>query len=394
MHQDTSHLLNPASIPLTLYIHIPWCVKKCPYCDFNSHVLPSSAPFGDYVTALLSDARSQQGLTGGRVIQSIFIGGGTPSLLPVGCYQTLLTGLRDIFDFSRDIEITLEANPGTLEHVPFDEYLALGINRLSVGVQSFNDVALATLGRIHRQHEAFDAIYRAKQAGFCRVNADLMHGLPKQTADLAVYDIEMALSAGATHLSWYQLTIEPNTAFYRSPPDLPCDDVLAQIEQAGQDRLLKAGFTNYEVSAWVGSDDGVCRHNLNYWQFGDYLAIGAGGHGKITLRGHDGYADGVYRYAKSRLPKDYLTYDNAPKMVGFERVAEEHLPFEFMMNALRLANGASVRMFEERTGLLISTIDNELLPLQHQGLMVFDPDVLAPTPMGFNHVNHLVRAFL
>ncbi len=393
-HQEMAHLLDVANIPLSLYIHIPWCVKKCPYCDFNSHALPSSAPFDDYVHALILDARSQKRLADGRKIQSVFIGGGTPSLLPIPHYRTLLLGLREIFDFTHDIEITLEANPGTLEHAPFDEYLALGINRLSVGVQSFDDRALEVLGRIHRQHEAANAICQAKQAGFTRINADLMHGLPNQTANLALRDIEMALSAGVTHLSWYQLTIEPNTAFYRSPPDLPSEDVLEEIEQAGRDRLLEEGFGHYEVSAWVGRDDTVCRHNVNYWQFGDYLAIGAGAHGKVTLRGQEGCPDGVYRYTKSRLPKDYLSYDVAPKMVGFERVAEEHLPFEFMMNALRLANGVSVRTFEERTGLLISTIDNELLPLQHQGLMVFDPKILAPTPMGFRYVNHLVRAFL
>lgn len=391
---EHSLILDPTNIPLSLYIHIPWCVKKCPYCDFNSHALPSTAPFIDYVNALLADARSQISLMGGRKIQSIFIGGGTPSLLPIEHYRTLFLRLREIVPFADDIEITLEANPGTLEHAPFADYLTLGINRLSVGVQSFDDESLMTLGRIHRHDEALNAIKNAKQSGFIRINVDLMYGLPNQTATLAVRDIDMALSAGATHLSWYQLTIEPNTAFYRAPPDLPNDDELERIENAGRERLIQAGFSNYEVSAWVGRDDEPCRHNINYWQFGDYLAIGAGGHGKVTLRGHASHPDGIYRYVKSRLPKDYLSYDNAPKMIGFKRVADEHLPFEFMMNALRLADGTSTHTFEERTGLLISTIDNELLPLQHQGLMVFHPDIIAPTKMGFKYVNHLVRAFL
>lgn len=387
-------VLDPKNIPLSLYIHIPWCVKKCDYCDFNSHTLPTHAPFSDYVEALLADAKSQADFVQGRVIQSIFIGGGTPSLLPVHEYQVLFAGLREIFEFACDIEITLEANPGTLEHAPFDEYLSLGINRLSLGVQSFDNQALSRLGRVHGKDEAVNAIKNAKSAGFLRINADLMHGLPMQTHQLALCDIEMALSLGVSHISWYQLTIEPNTAFYRSPPDLPSEDELEKIEHVGRERLMQAGFTNYEVSAWVGTDDKPCRHNMNYWQFGDYLAVGAGGHGKITLRHHDEHADGVYRYAKSRLPKDYLSYDKTPKMVQFHRIAEEDLPFEFMMNALRLADGVSTTTFEERTGLLISTIDNELLPLQHQGFMVFRPDILAPTKMGFRYVNHLVRAFL
>ncbi|MDO4450363.1 MAG: radical SAM family heme chaperone HemW [Moraxella sp.] len=387
-------VLDPKNIPLSLYVHIPWCVKKCDYCDFNSHTLPTHVPFAEYVKALLADAKSQVGFVQGRAIQSIFIGGGTPSLLPVHEYRVLFAGLRDIFEFVSDIEITIEANPGTLEHAPFDEYLSLGINRLSLGVQSFDNQALSRLGRVHGTDEAMNAICHAKSAGFERINVDLMHGLPMQTHQMARRDIETALSLGASHISWYQLTIEPNTAFYRSPPDLPSEDELEKIEHVGRECLIQAGFTNYEVSAWVGADDKPCRHNMNYWQFGDYLAIGAGGHGKITLLNHDEHADGVYRYAKSRLPKDYLSYDKTPKMVQFHRIAEEDLPFEFMMNALRLADGVSTTTFEERTGLLVSTIDNELLPLQHQGFMVFRPDILAPTKMGFRYVNHLVRAFL
>lgn len=396
-----AHLLtlNPQLIPLSLYIHVPWCVKKCPYCDFNSHGLKkdemlSQTLFASYVDSLLADAKSQLAFVQNRRIHSIFIGGGTPSLLPVHEYQRLFSGLRQLFEFAKDIEITLEVNPGTIEHAPFVEYLELGINRLSIGVQSFDETALQVLGRIHTQTDAINAITNAKKAGFKRINVDLMYGLPNQTSQLALNDIKTALSLGATHISWYQLTIEPNTAFYRTPPLLPDEESLALIEDLGGACLVQAGFYQYEVSAWVSKNDKPCQHNLNYWQFGDYLAIGAGAHGKITLGQHSDFAEGIYRFYKSRLPKDYLNHDIAPKMVGFERVAEDQLPFEFMMNALRLRDGVSVQTFEERTGLLVSTIDSELLPLQHQGFMVFNPNVLAPTKLGFRYVNHLVSAFL
>lgn len=390
--------LDPSNIPLSLYVHIPWCVKKCPYCDFNSHTLTKddilTAPFDDYVDALIADIDSQLEFVAGRTIGSIFIGGGTPSILPVAHYQRLFDALKTKLIFDTQIEITLEANPGTLEHAPFGEYLALGINRLSIGVQSFCDDALHDLGRTHKKQEAINAIIQAKQASFKRINVDLMYGLPKQTTGLAIQDIQTALELGVSHLSWYQLTIEPNTAFYRNTPTLPSDDSLEQIETAGRQLLEQAGFVNYEVSAWVGADDTPCKHNLNYWQFGDYLAIGAGAHGKVTLLNHPNFANGVYRFYKSRLPKDYLNYDKHPKMVKLEKIQEADLPFEFMMNALRLAKGTDITTFEQRTGLLVSTIDNELLPLQHQGFMVFDPNILAPTKMGFRYVNHLVRAFL
>lgn len=396
---DHNLTLDPALIPLALYIHVPWCVKKCPYCDFNSHAIKTDddladKTFDDYVKALLADASSQLEFVQRRAISSVFIGGGTPSLLPVLHYKKLFDGLKELFDFSDDCEITLEVNPATIEHAPFADYLALGINRVSIGVQSFDDKTLSVLGRVHGADEAKNAIKNAKRAGFERINVDLMYGLPDQTPDLAMFDIQTALACGATHLSWYQLTLEPNTAFYRNPPNLPDEDTLEAIETAGRATLVQAGFNNYEVSAWVGKDDKPCRHNVNYWQFGDYLAIGAGAHGKVTLLGNTRFADGVYRFYKSRMPKDYLSYELYPKMVNFERIKDENLPFEFMMNALRLADGVSVDMFEKRTGLLISTIDNEMLPLQHQGFMVFRPDVIAPTKMGFRYVNHLVSQFL
>lgn len=400
-----AHFLDTRQIGLGLYIHIPWCIKKCPYCDFNSHTLPDNTPFADYVTALIQDAKAQAPLVRGRVIDSIFIGGGTPSLLPIWAYEQLFAELKQLLPISSTCEITLEANPATLEHAPFVEYLNVGINRLSLGVQTFDETALRALGRIHTKDHAISAITNAKNAGFKRINVDIMHGLPKQTPSLAQADLEYAHTLGATHLSWYQLTIEPNTAFYRSPPDLPDETTMEAIETAGRAYLLGAGYHNYEVSAWVGANDSPCRHNVNYWKFGDYLAIGAGAHGKITLpnderlvilglKPSDCPKMGVYRFAKSRSPKDYLTYESYPKFVQVANIAQADLVGEFMMNALRLADGVSVREFECATGIEVSAIDNELIPLQHQGLMVAGLDRLAPTPLGFCYVNHLVQAFL
>lgn len=428
MHEvPTEHLLDIAQIGLSLYIHIPWCIKKCPYCDFNSHTLPLKSSlqsfdhqddsqeilpsdtklFERYTDALICDAKAQSHFVQGRTIDTIFIGGGTPSLLPIACYERLFEALYDCLPIAKTAEITLEANPATLEHAPFSEYLRLGINRLSIGVQSFDETALEVLGRIHSKEQAIDAIQQAHQAGFERINVDLMYGLPNQTAQMACADIETALQAGATHLSWYQLTIEPNTAFYRNPPDLPNEHTLTQIEEQGSQLLHQHGFANYEVSAWVGKADTPCRHNLNYWQFGDYLAIGAGAHGKVSVSAQTLNESAypllnikhlprktIYRFAKSRLPKDYLNFVDYPKFVQIREIAENERSSEFMMNALRLKEGVSVHQFETATGVLVSAIDNELFPLQHQGLMVFDLETIAPTALGFRYVNYLVQAFL
>ena len=421
---ETSALIVK-DIPLALYIHIPWCVKKCPYCDFNSHELPMDSQlsmYDEYVDTLLLDAASQQALTQGREISSIFIGGGTPSLLPIAQYQRLFNGLREIFQFAGDIEVTMEANPGTLEHAPFAQYLDVGINRLSIGVQSFAAGQLTTLGRIHDPAQALSAIKAARRAGFERVNVDLMHGLPQQTMSEALNDIQMAHDAGATHISWYQLTIEPNTVFYRSQPILPDEDSLADIEQAGQTLLEHLGYDNYEVSAWAGSSDKPCRHNVNYWQFGDYLAIGAGAHGKVTI--DDKYVNqtlmvdkvsdevlkkvstetGSYRFSKSRMPKDYITFDNdsmnnikkegAPKMVGWQAIARDELVSEFMLNALRLHKGVTWSLFEARTGLSYDNIALEVSQLIKQGLLVDDNEHLQPTALGRRYLNQILRVFL
>lgn len=410
--------INVMNIPLALYIHIPWCVKKCPYCDFNSHELGRGSHlslYDEYVDALLLDAYLQQPLTQMRKISSIFIGGGTPSLLPIAQYQRLFTGLRACFDFAEDIEITMEANPGTLEHAPFSEYLDVGINRLSIGVQSFAADKLKTLGRIHDPKQASSAIHAARAAGFERVNVDLMHGLPQQTMREALYDIQTAHDAGATHLSWYQLTIEPNTVFYRSQPILPDEDSLADIELAGQALLQRLGYDNYEVSAWAGASDKPCRHNVNYWQFGDYLAIGAGAHGKVTVnkntahnidvRDDDFFAKtDIYRFSKSRLPKDYMAYQEpveqqkisqkAPKMVGWQAIAPDELVSEFMLNALRLHKGVTWELFEARTQVSYSSIAVQVDKLIAQGLLIDDSEHLQPTVLGQRYLNQILREFL
>ena len=378
--------------------------------------------YDEYVDTLLLDAASQQTLPQGREISSIFIGGGTPSLLPIAQYQRLFNGLREIFQFAGDIEVTMEANPGTLEHAPFAQYLDVGINRLSIGVQSFAAGQLTTLGRIHDPAQALSAIKAARRAGFERVNVDLMHGLPQQTMSEALNDIQMAHEAGATHISWYQLTIEPNTVFYRNQPILPDEDSLADIEQAGQTLLEHLGYDNYEVSAWAGASDKPCRHNVNYWQFGDYLAIGAGAHGKVTIDDRYGNqtltADkvsdevlkkvstetGIYRFSKSRMPKDYMTFDidtmnnikkeGAPKMVGWQAIACDELVSEFMLNALRLHEGVTWSLFEARTGLSYDNIALEVSQLIKQGLLVDDNEHLQPTALGRRYLNQILRVFL
>lgn len=382
-------LLQPADIPLALYIHMPWCVKKCPYCDFNSHAVPNGALSADleqvYLQALVADAGQQVELAQGRSISSVFIGGGTPSLISSAGYHWLFKQLRQLFVFEPDCEITLEANPGTVEHAPFAEYLEAGINRLSLGVQTFNTEHLSRLGRIHSANDAMQAIQRAREAGFNRLNVDLMHGLPQQTLQQATNDLQTAINAGATHISWYQLTIEPNTVFFRTQPELPEDDTLADIQEAGEVILNAHGYRQYEVSAWAREQP--CRHNLNYWQFGDYLAIGAGAHGKITQ------SDGVYRYQKTRLPKDYLAQQPAA-MVNWQAIEAADLPFEFMMNTLRLREGVNSGLYQQRTGQALSDIALQLAQLRAQGLLEDDATVLRCTKQGYLYLNNVLSQFV
>ena len=387
-------------MPLALYIHMPWCVKKCPYCDFNSHAVPegtfsvegtlSLSLEQEYLAALVADAAQQVAWAADRPLVSVFIGGGTPSLISAQGYQWLFAELRQLFRFAPDCEITLEANPGTLEHAPFAEYLATGINRLSLGVQTFDDMLLKTLGRVHDAGEARLAIQRARTDGFARLNVDLMHGLPRQTVAQALLDLQSAIDCGATHISWYQLTIEPNTVFFRTQPVLPDEDRLADIQAAGEALLRQHGFVQYEVSAWAL--ERPSQHNLNYWQFGDYLAIGAGAHGKVTQLQAPSNELAVYRFQKSRLPKDYLAQVPAPAL-QYERVAAEDLPFEFMMNALRLVDGVPIGYFAARTGLALDVVRGIVVELQAEQLLQNNAEYLRCTPRGFNYLNEVLARF-
>ncbi|WP_374571204.1 radical SAM family heme chaperone HemW [Acinetobacter sp.] len=381
--------LNPALVPLSLYIHMPWCVRKCPYCDFNSHAVPDGKLSLDlereYLQALVEDFKTQIDFAQGRAIHSVFIGGGTPSLISAQGYQWLFAQLKALIPFEAGCEITLEANPGTVEHDPFAGYLEAGINRLSIGVQSFNTEHLKKLGRIHSNADAVSAIQLAKEAGFERINVDLMHGLPEQTLEQALLDLRLAVESGATHVSWYQLTIEPNTVFFRTQPVLPLDDVLEDIQEQGEAYLKASGFVNYEVSAW--RKERPSAHNLNYWQFGDYLAIGAGAHGKITR------LDGVYRFQKTRLPKDYLAKVPAEHL-QLKRIDHAELPFEFMMNALRLNEGTDAKLYAERTGLSLDSLDELLTSLRARKLMAADHSRLACTEQGHVFLNSVLEEFL
>lgn len=381
--------LNPAAVPLSLYIHMPWCVRKCPYCDFNSHAVPdgqlSLELEQEYLRALVEDFKTQVDFAQGRQIHSVFIGGGTPSLISAPGYQWLFDQLKAVIPFAEGCEITLEANPGTVEHDPFAGYLQAGINRLSIGVQSFNTEHLKRLGRIHSNEDAISAIGLAREAGFQRINVDLMHGLPEQTLEQALHDLKLAVEQGATHISWYQLTIEPNTVFFRTQPILPVDEVLEDIQEQGELYLKAQGFINYEVSAW--RKELPSAHNLNYWQFGDYLAIGAGAHGKVTQ------PDGVYRFQKTRLPKDYLAKVPAEHL-QFKRIEDADMPFEFMMNALRLNQGVEAKLYAERTGLSLDTLQELLSSLRDRKLMVDDQDRLSCTEQGHIFLNSVLEEFL
>ena len=368
---------------------MPWCVRKCPYCDFNSHAVPDGQLSMDleqqYLTALVADFETQVEMAQGRLIHSVFIGGGTPSLISAQGYQWLFDQLKARLSFSDDCEITLEANPGTVEHDSFADYLSVGINRLSIGVQSFDTEHLQRLGRIHSAHNAMDAIQQARQAGFERVNVDLMHGLPSQTVEQALTDLKLAVEHGATHISWYQLTIEPNTVFFRTQPALPQDEILEQIQELGEAYLIANGFINYEVSAW--RKEKPSAHNLNYWLFGDYLAIGAGAHGKVTR------PDGVYRFQKTRLPKDYLAKVPAEHL-QMKRIEADELPFEFMMNALRLNEGVAAELYQQRTGLDLNHLQTPLSKLRQKKLLLDDTSKIACTEQGHIFLNSVLESFL
>ncbi len=374
--------------PLSLYIHIPWCVRKCPYCDFNSHAQKEDLPEDEYINALIRDLTEQLPLVWGRRLQSIFIGGGTPSLFSAQSMDRLLSQLRALIPFEFDIEITLEANPGTAEANKFKGFREAGINRLSIGVQSFNDNQLKQLGRIHSAQEAFNAIAMAQQAGFEKINIDLMHGLPQQNVTDAQTDLVKAINTGVSHLSWYQLTLEPNTLFYQRPPKLPEDEILIDIQDMGDDVLQQAGFSQYEVSAFAKSSKVQSRHNLNYWMFGDYLAIGAGAHGKLTLPADNK----IIRFSKYRSPKDYL--DTTKPFEQTRRdIAYNELPLEFMMNALRLVDGIPENYFFERTGLALQVIEPQIKVAEERELIDRSKGWLKATPLGHRFLNDLLDYF-
>lgn len=377
--------------PLSLYIHTPWCVRKCPYCDFNSHEPEhSKLPEKAYLGALLNDLDGDLTLAAGRTIETIFIGGGTPSLLSPAFYRELFHAIRQRLPFADDIEITLEANPGTTEQGRFMGYREAGINRLSLGVQSFHAAQLEALGRIHSGHEAISAVKQARTAGFDNINIDLMHGLPQQTPAQAMEDIEQALALSPEHLSWYQLTLEPNTTFFSHPPVLPEEEALWDIQEAGHQRLEQAGLQRYEISAYAMPHQ-QSRHNLNYWQFGDYLGIGAGAHGKLTTIEQDGQWQ-IERRWKTRQPDAYLRRANDPRgfIAGKQRIDPDELPLEFAMNALRLTQGVTIRKWVSHTGMPPDKLLKRLHSAHKKGLLMEMPEKLRASPKGLLFLNELL----
>ncbi|MBV8656476.1 MAG: oxygen-independent coproporphyrinogen III oxidase-like protein [Burkholderiales bacterium] len=373
--------------PLSLYIHFPWCVRKCPYCDFNSHEAKGGFDEAGYIAALLTDLEHALPLIWGRPVHTIFMGGGTPSMFSPEAMDTLLAGIRARLKLLPNAEITLEANPGTVEADKFRGYRAAGINRLSVGIQSFNPVHLKAIGRIHDADEAKRAAALAGEV-FDTFNLDLMFALPGQTIEEALADVETALSFSPTHLSCYHLTLEPNTYFYRYPPELPDDDLAAEMQERIESRLALAGFEHYETSAYARPGHRA-RHNVNYWQFGDYLGIGAGAHGKLSFH------DRIVREARFKQPAAYLKEIAAgnAKQVD-EVVSRADLPFEFMLNALRLAEGFETALFTERTGLAINVIETQLNEAESLGLITRDFRRIAPTERGRRYQNQLLQIFL
>ncbi len=388
---------DPAAYPpLALYIHIPWCVKKCPYCDFNSHTLHDDMPVAAYVAALLADLDADLADFGdalrARPLTSIFFGGGTPSLFAPDAIAAILDGVAQRQAFAPACEITLETNPGTVEHGKFEGYLAAGVNRISLGVQSFADAELGALGRVHSADDAEHAYRQARTAGFANVNLDLMYALPRQTRAQALADVEHAIALAPEHISHYQLTLESGTPFGRHPPPVPDQDTAWDMQDACQARLAAAGYGQYEISAYARPGR-RCRHNLNYWAFGDYLGIGAGAHGKLTVVDANGVQ--VARRWKVRSPRAYLQRVGQPNRVGgAECIAPAQLPFEFMLNALRLVDGVPLASFAARTGLTLDTIAAPLALARRRGWLVDDPVRLQTTALGQRFLNDVIETFM
>jgi oxygen-independent coproporphyrinogen-3 oxidase len=379
-----------ATPPLSLYIHFPWCVRKCPYCDFNSHAVKDELPEDAYVDALLRDLEQELPTVWGRTVQTVFMGGGTPSLFSPAAMERLLAGIRARLPLKPGAEITLEANPGTVEQSRFEGYREAGINRLSIGVQSLNPDHLKALGRIHTADEARHAIEAARRTGFDNINLDLMFGLPQQTVEQALDDLDALIALQPDHISWYQLTLEPNTLFYAQRPPLPDDDARWAMQEQGQARLADTGYTQYEVSAYARQGHS-CRHNLNYWKFGDYLGIGAGAHAKIS----DAARSAITRHWKKRHPKDYLAAAQDGRFVDGERDLEgAEAVFEFALNRLRLKQAFTLAEFEAATGLPASDIQPLIRSACEEGLLDFDGKQVKHTQTGWRFLDNLVEQFL
>ncbi len=377
-----------ASPPVGLYVHLPWCVSKCPYCDFNSHALRDSLQEERYRRALLSDLKDEMTGQGFRPVGSVFFGGGTPSLFSAETIHAILDLMDRCGLLAGDAEVTLEANPGTVERGSFRDFATAGVNRVSLGVQSFSDAALHRLGRIHSSGDAWRAVEEVRAAGIKRLNLDLMYGLPEQTAEEALADIGQALATDPEHLSHYQLTLEPNTLFHAHPPDMPTDDVVWESFELCHARLEDAGLRRYEVSAYAKPGE-ECRHNLNYWQYGDYVGIGAGAHGKRSFP-EDGT---IERSCKVKHPERYMA--SRPPVERVTKVGTGDRAFEFMLNALRLTGGFEDRMFEARTGLPVDTIHSPLIEARSRGLIYRpEPFVWRPTELGMRFLNNLQSMFL
>jgi len=385
--------LEPA-VPLALYVHMPWCVRKCPYCDFNSHQLKSASPPAGYVDTLIRDFDTELPLLAGRRIDTVFFGGGTPSLFRPEEFARLLSAMRQRIAFAPDVEVTLEANPGTVERGRFAEYREAGINRVSIGAQSFEPRALERLGRIHTAGDTHRAVEELRSAGIENFNLDLMYALPEQTLREAVLDVRTACELGPAHISHYQLTLEPGTVFYAHPPPLPDEDTAWAIQAECERLLADHGFTQYEVSAYA-QQGARCRHNLNYWLFGDYVGLGAGAHGKLSLC----VPDRILRTAKPKQPRDYQARLDAssagPTPIGERKfVAPVDVPFEFMLNALRLNEGFGKRDFEDRTGLPISRAEPSLRQASERGLIEEWAQGWRPSELGRRFLNDLQAGFL
>ena len=386
-----SHLRSAGAVPpLALYIHLPWCRRKCPYCDFNSHAADGELPEDAYVAALLADlAQDLRGPAADRPLVSIFIGGGTPSLFSGRAIARLLDGVRTLADLAPGAEVTLEANPGTADAANFAAYRAAGIDRLSIGVQSLEADRLKALGRIHDPGQARAALHLARTAGFDNINLDLMYALPGQDLAEAAADLDAVIALGPEHISYYQLTLEPNTPFHRSPPPLPDDDLAADMQDQGVERLARAGYAQYEVSAYARPGR-RCRHNLSYWTFGDYLGIGAGAHAKVT----DPATGRVERIAKRRRPEAYLAAAGDTRFVSSRRsLGPDELMLEFALFALRLNDGFDVELFEGRTGLPFACLAGPIEAASARGLLAVDGDLVRPTELGRRFLNDLVQHF-